>query len=109
MQLVYVVLGEAIPILSGMCLWFFSPPLLNNKVTPHQVFLSQGVGMGLGMGLVFVPTVSIPSHYFKRRRALVAGIVLSGNSTGAIIFPISTSEVMPFIFRHSDDRRFATQ
>lgn len=64
-------------------------PRLNLRITPHQVFLSQGVGMGLGMGLIFVPVVSIPSHYFKRRRALVAGIVLAGNATGAIIFPIS--------------------
>lgn len=47
--------------------------------------------MGLGIGLIFVPVVSIPSHYFARRRSLVAGIILSGNSAGAIVFPISAS------------------
>lgn len=62
----------------------------------YQVFLSQGVGMGIGMGLVglartirclspthcpeqlFVPAVSLPSHYFRARRSLVMGMVFSG-------------------------------
>jgi MFS family permease len=55
----------------------------------YQVFLAQGIGMGIGLGLVFVPTVTVSSHYFKRRRSLTAGIVLVGNSFGAIVFPIS--------------------
>ncbi len=54
-----------------------------------QVFLSQGLGMGIGLGLSFIPTASITVHYFKRRRALATGIVLSGGATGSVIFPIS--------------------
>jgi len=46
----------------------------------YQNFLAQGVGMGFAMGMMFMPALGIPSHYFKRRRALAMGIVLSGES-----------------------------
>lgn len=54
-----------------------------------EVFLSQGVGMGLGLGLSFVPAVSVIVHHYRRSKVLVTGIVLSGSSLGAVIFPIS--------------------
>jgi len=46
----------------------------------YQVFLSQAIGMGIGMGLVIVPAVSLPSQYFKRRRILVMGLVYAGQA-----------------------------
>ncbi|KAJ7126212.1 major facilitator superfamily domain-containing protein [Mycena epipterygia] len=49
----------------------------------------QGLGMGIGLGLTFVPAVSITSHHFAKRRSLATGIALSGSSVGATIFPIS--------------------
>ena len=54
----------------------------------YQIFLSQGLGMGLGLGLTFVPAISVISHHFKKKRAVVAGIALSGGSCGAVVFPI---------------------
>jgi hypothetical protein len=44
----------------------------------YQNFLSQGVGMGLGMGLIFLPSLTVTSHYFCARRSLVMGIVIAG-------------------------------
>jgi len=55
-----------------------------------QVFLSQGVGMGIGAGLTFIPTVSIGVHHFRRRKAFATGIIMSGSSIGAVVYPIST-------------------
>jgi len=52
-----------------------------------KVFVFQAIGMGIGMGLVFIPTTVIPIHYFKRRRGLVIGIVMSGGSLGGMVFP----------------------
>ena len=66
-----------------------------------QVFLSHGVGMGLGVGLTFVATVSLSSHHFRRRRSLATGIIMSGNSLGAAIFPISESCHFTFSNRRS--------
>jgi len=59
-----------------------------------QVFLSQGVGMGIGLGLTFVPTVSLTVHHFRRRKVLATGIVMSGSSLGAVIFPIMINNLI---------------
>ena len=48
----------------------------------HQIFLAQGVLVGLGAGCLFVPSVAICATYFSTRRALATGIVASGGSIG---------------------------
>ena len=44
--------------------------------------------MGLAVGLLFLPSLSIVSHHFRARRALATGIAVSGASCGGIVFPI---------------------
>ena len=39
-----------------------------------QVYLAQGLANGIAMGMLYVPSLAIVSHYFKRRRAFVMGI-----------------------------------
>jgi MFS family permease len=53
-----------------------------------QVFLSQGLGIGLAFGLTYIPSLGIVGHYFQRRRALAMGIAASGSSIGGVIHPI---------------------
>ncbi|KAJ7320875.1 MFS general substrate transporter [Mycena albidolilacea] len=60
----------------------------------YQIFLAQAVGMGLGLGLTFVPTLGIVVHHFRRKRGLASGIALSGSSIGATIFPITSSQLI---------------
>ncbi len=43
----------------------------------YQFLLAQGFGMGMGMGCMFLPALSIMSHYFRRRRAVAMGIVVA--------------------------------
>lgn len=43
----------------------------------YQIMLSQGVGMGIACGIVFLPAIGIIPHYFKKRRAVAMGIVMS--------------------------------
>lgn len=54
-----------------------------------QVVLAQALGIGLGIGLLFLPALSISSQYFLRRRAFAIGIVSAGSSIGgmSLIFP----------------------
>lgn len=46
----------------------------------YQLFLAQGVGLGLGAGLIYMPSMAIQAHYWRRRRALVMGIVITGTA-----------------------------
>ncbi|KAK0469772.1 MFS general substrate transporter [Desarmillaria tabescens] len=53
-----------------------------------QIFLAQGIGLGIAVGIVYVPALGIVSHHFKKRRSLVMGIVGSGSSIGGLVHPI---------------------
>jgi len=59
------------------------------------IFACQSLGMGIGIGLVFVPTAILPLHYFKRQRGLAIGIVMSGGSFGGMIFPAVLRGLIP--------------
>jgi MFS family permease len=47
-----------------------------------QVFLTQAVCMGLGAGLLYVPSLALIGIWFERKRALAMGIVMSGIAVG---------------------------
>ncbi|KAJ7146036.1 MFS general substrate transporter [Mycena epipterygia] len=81
---------------SGTILYLFSFFMLSITQPHHyyQVFLCQGVGMGLALGLVIVPAVSVPSHYFRARRSLVMGIVFAGSSLGGVVVPIMVNNLI---------------
>ncbi|KAJ6619169.1 major facilitator superfamily domain-containing protein [Mycena sp. CBHHK59/15] len=60
----------------------------------YQIFLAQGLGVGLGAGAVYVPSVAIVSHYFQKRRSLAMSIVASGSAFGAVIHPIMLNNTL---------------
>lgn len=57
------------------------------------MFLSQGFGVGLAIGMTYIPSLGVISHYFQRRRALVMGIAASGSSLGGVIHPIMLNKL----------------
>ncbi|KAH9229074.1 hypothetical protein K456DRAFT_1923736 [Colletotrichum gloeosporioides 23] len=62
-----------------------------------QLFLSQGLCIGLGMGGLFCPVMAVLSTYFKRRRNLAIGIAISGSATGGMIYPVMARQLLPKI------------
>jgi MFS family permease len=44
----------------------------------YQLFLSQGIGMGIGSGLIYIPCLTVLSHHWRARRSMAIGIVFSG-------------------------------
>ncbi|KAJ7851202.1 MFS general substrate transporter, partial [Mycena leptocephala] len=58
------------------------------------IFLAQGLGVGLGAGALYVPSVAIVAHYFQRRRPLAMSIVSSGSALGAVIHPIMLNNTL---------------
>ncbi|RPD54175.1 MFS general substrate transporter [Lentinus tigrinus ALCF2SS1-7] len=60
----------------------------------YQILLSQGIGAGLGAGMLYLPSISIVSHYFHRRRTLAMTMVSSGSSIGAVVHPIMLNNLL---------------
>ncbi|KAK7693165.1 hypothetical protein QCA50_002731 [Cerrena zonata] len=72
-------------ILLAFCLFMLS---LAKPEQYYQIFLAQGLGAGLAMGMTYIPSLSIVSHYFSRRRPIAMGLVAAGSSLGATLHPI---------------------
>lgn len=51
-----------------------------------QLYLSQGVLVGLGVGFVYVPSIAVLSQWFAKRRSLANGISAAGSGIGGLIF-----------------------
>ncbi|KAF8225737.1 MFS general substrate transporter [Tricholoma matsutake] len=72
-------------ILYVFCLFMLS---LSHPQQYYQVFLTQGLGTGFGIGITYMPTMALLTQYFVRRRALAIGIAVSGTALGGAIHPI---------------------
>ncbi|KAH6617361.1 major facilitator superfamily domain-containing protein [Chaetomium tenue] len=73
---------------AGSFLVVFGFFMLSICKTYWQVLLAQGFSVGIGAGLLFVPTVAVLPTYFKARLGLAVGLAAAGSSVGGIIYPI---------------------
>ncbi|KAH8894477.1 MFS general substrate transporter [Thozetella sp. PMI_491] len=84
-------------LISGLFLIVFGQFMTSLCTTYWQVMLSQGIVIGIGMGLTFLPSAAILAQYFSKYRALVLGISSSGSPLAGIVFPILFSRLQPTV------------
>lgn len=68
---------------AGFILAGFSPKL-------WQLSITQGIMVGVGIGLSYMATQPLISQWFSRRRALAMGLTSAGVGAGGLIFSITT-------------------
>lgn len=73
---------------TGSFLIVFGFMMLSICKTYWQVLLAQGFSVGIGAGLLFVPTLAVLPGYFSSHLGLVVGISAAGSSLGGVIYPI---------------------
>lgn len=59
-----------------------------------QLFLSQGVCFGVGMGFLFVGSVGLAPQWFDKRRSLANGICAAGSGIGALTYSLATGAIL---------------
>ncbi|GKZ92677.1 hypothetical protein AnigIFM59636_005415 [Aspergillus niger] len=59
-----------------------------------QLYLSQGVCFGWGLGLQYLSTTYLIPQWFSRHRSLAAGIATGGSGTGGLIYSLSTHALL---------------
>ncbi|SFR64757.1 Sugar phosphate permease [Marinobacter daqiaonensis] len=53
-----------------------------------QVYLAYGLGVGLGVGFSYVPSVGTVQRWFARRRGFASGLAVSGIGFGTLFMPL---------------------
>ncbi|KAI9839961.1 MAG: hypothetical protein M1819_000153 [Sarea resinae] len=59
-----------------------------------QLFLSQGLCFGLGMGFLFSASVGIIPQWFTTKRSLANGIATGGSGIGGMIYSLATNAMI---------------
>ncbi|KAH8706901.1 major facilitator superfamily domain-containing protein [Phaeosphaeriaceae sp. PMI808] len=59
-----------------------------------QLYISQGVLIGCGIGCLYIPSLPILSQWFVRRRSLVNGISAAGSGVGGAAFAWGTEAII---------------
>ena len=72
----------------------FSLCMLSLSSKYYQIFLSQGLGFGLGAGGIFTTCFVVAGQWFVKRRGLAVGIVTCGSSLGGVVFPFLVNRVI---------------
>ena len=52
-----------------------------------QILASQGLCVGLGAGLLYLPGVAVPAQYFSSNIMLATGLIATGSSMGTSPLP----------------------
>ncbi|KAK7027750.1 MFS general substrate transporter [Favolaschia claudopus] len=72
----------------GSVLYVFSIMMTSISTVYYQYLLAHGVLFGLGVGMLFYPSLSSVSTYFCKYRATALGVVAAGSSFGGVMYPI---------------------
>ncbi|OAA36227.1 Major facilitator superfamily domain, general substrate transporter [Cordyceps fumosorosea ARSEF 2679] len=62
-----------------------------------QIFLAQGLCIGLGMGACYVPSMAVVGSYWQQHKAFAIGLAASGSGTGSILFTLVIQHLQPTI------------
>ncbi|EGP91942.1 unnamed protein product [Zymoseptoria tritici ST99CH_1A5] len=65
--------------------------------TIWQLFLSQGVAFGFGMGFLFVGSVGIPPQWFSKKRSFANAISASGSGFGGLVYSLAAGAMLQSI------------
>lgn len=96
--------GTRFTLLTGV--FFETLSLITASFTQEiwQLFLSQGLCFGLGMGFLFVGSVGIIPQWFTTKRSLANGIGTAGSGLGGLTYSLATGAMIesigiPWTFR----------
>ena len=82
-------------VLIGTLLIVFGMFMTSLATQYYQLFLSQGVCIGLGMGILYMPSLSVPSSYFKKKKPFAVAIIASGAGSGGLVYPAMVQQLLP--------------
>lgn len=86
-----------IPFFAASCILVACTLLIAECTQFWQLFLTQGVGLGLSCGFIFSPAIVSVSQWFSKRRGLALSTTALGAALGSIVFPVAAQILIPLI------------
>ncbi|KAI0671264.1 MFS general substrate transporter [Trametes maxima] len=80
--------GPRVVMLPGSVVLVFSTMMISISSKYYQYVLAQGVLFGLGVGMLFYPSLSAISTHFNKYRGTALGIAMAGSGIGGVVYPI---------------------
>ncbi|KAK9342043.1 major facilitator superfamily domain-containing protein [Lipomyces starkeyi] len=65
-----------------------------------QLYLTQGLLVGLGVGFVYIPSIAVLSQWFDKKRSLANGVSAAGSGIGGAVFSWATEAMINQIGLH---------
>ena len=59
-----------------------------------QLYLTQGLLVGLGIGSIFIPSIAVLPQWFLKKQSLAQGLASSGSGYGGLIVCLATSAMI---------------
>ena len=81
-------IGPQRVILAGVALIALGLFLASAAQHLWQVYLTYSLGVGVGVGLAYVPAVGAVQRWFSRNRGLASGLAVSGIGAGTLAMPL---------------------
>ncbi len=75
-------------ILAGMGLIALGLLLASAAQALWQIYLTYSLGVGVGVGLAYVPAVGAVQRWFIRRRGMASGLAVAGIGAGTLAVPL---------------------
>ncbi len=79
--------GTRLVVAAGMVLTAAGLFLASRADTLVGIYWAYGLGVGLGVGFVYVPAVGAVQRWFERKRGLASGIAVAGIGVGTLVVP----------------------
>ncbi|KAF2095842.1 putative MFS monocarboxylate transporter [Rhizodiscina lignyota] len=86
-----------IQLIAGSVIYVVGLFMLSLCTKYWQIFLTQTLCLGIGYGLVFVPTLALVSTYFLEKRSTAMAVTVTGSSTGGLVFPAIAEKMLPTV------------
>jgi MFS family permease len=86
--------GPRLVCMSGMAIISGGLYLTSQAQSLSTLYVSYGLMVGLGIALVYTPSIAAVQPWFTQRRGLASGIASSGVGAGTLILPVVVSSLM---------------
>jgi len=88
-------------VLAGTTMCVLGTFMTSLAKTYWQILLAQGICTGIGMGVMYLPAVTVVGTYFARKKTMVLAIAAAGGGTGSVVFPAVVQYLIPKVGKYA--------